>query len=87
MSIEVLRPALQDALTDGLVRMFEVTDKDRDLTLDEALVVIDQDTHWIAPSDDEDDMTVIYGLVTTAAATHSSFVSCAHVSDNDSAGL
>jgi hypothetical protein len=65
MSMEALRPALRNLLHDGLIRMYEVTDDDRELTLMEALEVIDQDTHWIAPGDDGEPMTVIYGLLTT----------------------
>ncbi len=67
VKVEVLRPALRTLLGEGLVQIFEVTDGDRVLTLAEALAVVDQDTHWIAPREGEEPMTVIYGLSTTAA--------------------
>lgn len=67
MSIEVLCPALRKLLNDGLIQMYEATGDDRELTLAEALAVIDQDTHWIAPGDDEEPMMLIYGLLTTPA--------------------
>jgi hypothetical protein len=67
MSIEELRPALRDLVLSEFVSMFEATDANRDLTVEQALTIIEQDSHWMTPDEEREGGLLIYGLVTTPA--------------------
>jgi hypothetical protein len=64
-TIDQRRPHLEELLQAGHLQLIEVTDpQQRLLDLNEALQVIADDRHWIAPRKGEG-ATVIYAIVTT----------------------
>ena len=61
-TIEERRPHLEELLRAGHVELYEVTDPQyRSLDFDEALKVIADDRNWIAPGEQGEPATVIYG--------------------------